>query len=100
MIKLIYNRLAQSLRYQKLSRDIAYTLGSFFVLAISGIVINIVIMGFRDAAALGVFNLAYAVYIMLSQFAVWGLHYSVLRHAAYYESDPEERGHMLLTATA
>ena len=100
MITLIYNRLAQSLRYQKLSRDIAYTLGSFFVLAISGIVINIVIMGFRDAAALGVFNLAYAVYIMLSQFAVWGLHYSVLRYAAYYESDPEERGHMLLTATA
>ena len=99
MIKLIYNRLVQNLRYQKLSRDIAYTLGSFFVLAISGIVINIVIMGFRDAAALGVFNLAYAVYIMLSQFAVWGLHYSVLRYAAYYESDPEERGHMLLTAT-
>ena len=99
MIKPLYTRLVESLRHQKLSQDIAYTLGSFFVLAISGIVINIVITGFRDAAALGVFNLAYAVYIVISQFAVWGLHYSVLRHAAYHESDPEQRGHMLLTAT-
>lgn len=98
MIRPVYSGLLQSLRSQKLSRDIAYTLGSFLVLAISGIVINIMIMGFRDAAALGVFNLAYAVYIVISQFAVWGLHYSVLRHAAYYETDPVERGHMLLTA--
>lgn len=64
----------------KLGRDIAYTLGSFFVLAISGIAINIIIAGVRDAAALGVFNQVYAIYIVGSQFAVLGIHYSVLRH--------------------
>lgn len=98
MIRPLIAQALHSLRHQKLSQDIAYSLGSFVVLAISGIVINIVITGLRDAAALGVFNLAYAVYIVASQFAVWGLHYSVLRHAAFYADDPGERGHMLLTA--
>ncbi len=94
------SRALHSLRHQKLTRDIAYSMGSFVVLAISGIVINIVVTALRDAAALGVFNLAYAVYIVISQFAVWGIHYSVLRHAAYYQEFPVERGRMLLTAGA
>ena len=98
MIGSSIRQVLHSLRHQKLSQDIAYSLGSFMVLAVSGIVINILIMGLRDAAALGVFNLSYAVYIISSQFATWGLHYSVLRHAAFYESDPSERGHMLMTA--
>ncbi len=98
MIKPLITQAFDSLRHQKLSQDIAYSLGSFVVLAVSGIVINIVITSLRDAAALGVFNLAYAVYIVASQFAVWGMHYSVLRHAAFHENDAEERGRMLATA--
>lgn len=99
-MKSLLAQALHSLRHQKLSQDIAYSLGSFVVLAISGIVINIVITALRDAAALGVFNLAYAVYIVASQFAVWGMHYSVLRHSAFYEKDAAERGHMLGTAAA
>jgi O-antigen/teichoic acid export membrane protein len=98
MIRPLIIQALHSFRHQKLSQDIVYSLGSFVVLAISGIVINIAITGLRDVAALGVFNLSYAVYIVASQFAVWGLHYSVLRYAAFYEVDPVERGHMLLTA--
>lgn len=98
MIKKFIAKAAYAFKHQKLSRDIFYSLGSFFVLAVSGIVINIVIAGQRDAAALGVFNIAYAVYIIASQFAVWGIHYSVLRYAAYYENDPIERGRLLATA--
>jgi len=99
MIRTLLRTALDSLRHQKLSRDIAYSMGSFFILAISGIVINIVITASRDAASLGVFNLAYAVYIVASQFASWGLHYSVLRHAAYIE-DPAERGDLVCTASA
>lgn len=98
MIRSLFAQALHSLRHRKLSQDIAYSLGSFLVLAISGIVINIVVTVLRDAAALGVFNLSYAVYIVASQIAVWGFHYSVLRHSAFYESDQVERGHMLLTA--
>ena len=95
-----FARILQRLYQGKLSQDIAYSLVSFAVLAMSGIVINIVIASLRDADALGTFNIAYAVYIVGSQLAVWGLHYSVLRHSAFYESDPVERGHLLLTAGA
>lgn len=83
---------------QKLTRDIVYTLASFLVLALSGIVINLVIARSRDAAALGVFNQAYAVYIIASQLATLGLHYSVLRHAALHNADAGQRGRMLWTA--
>ena len=57
----------------KLAGDIAWTMGSLAVLATSGIMINLIIAGFRDAAALGAFNQAYAVYIVSSQIAVFGL---------------------------
>lgn len=82
----------------KLSRDIVWTIGSFTILAVSGIIINLVVAGFRDAAALGVFNLTYAVYIVASQIAGMGIQFSVIRHSAYYEADSRERGGMLLTA--
>lgn len=99
MIGILLSRVRESLRHQKLTQDIAFSMGSFVVLAISGIVINIVITALRDAAALGVFNIAYAVYIVVSQFAVLGLHYSVLRHTAYYHESAVERGRMLFTAS-
>ena len=83
---------------QKLTRDIVYTLASFLVLALSGIVINLVIARTRDAAALGVFNQAYAVYIIASQLATLGLHYSVLRHTALHDQDATQRGRLLWTA--
>jgi O-antigen/teichoic acid export membrane protein len=98
MVSGLLRGIVASLRQHKLSQDIAYSLCSFVVLALSGIVINITITALRDAAALGVFNLAYAVYIVASQIATWGLHYSVLRHGAYHADDARERSELLGTA--
>jgi O-antigen/teichoic acid export membrane protein len=83
---------------RKLSQDISWTIGSFAFLAMSGVLINIAVSDLRDAKSLGVFNLAYAVYMVASQFAVWGVHYSVLRSTAYYSSSAKKRGFMLGTA--
>lgn len=83
---------------QKLGRDIMWTVASFGILAISGIIINFVITGARDAAALGIFNLTYAVYVIASQIATMGIHYSVLRQTTLLEHDSNERGKMLATA--
>jgi O-antigen/teichoic acid export membrane protein len=82
----------------KLARDIAWSLGGFAFLAISGIVINVVLASARDAAALGVFNLAYAVYIVASQVATLGLHYSVLRYSALHAQDRPRLLEMFSTA--
>jgi O-antigen/teichoic acid export membrane protein len=90
--------MRESFQAHKLTRDIAWSMGGFFILAISGVTINIAITVIRNADALGVFNIAYAMYIVISQFAVWGIHYSVLRHSAFYKGSPEIRGAMLITA--
>jgi len=89
---------ARYIPHGKLSRDIAWSVGSFGFLALSGILINVAVVGLRDAASLGVFNLAYAVYMVVSQFAVWGLHYSTMRNAAYHSSSRKKRGVLLGTA--
>jgi O-antigen/teichoic acid export membrane protein len=81
----------------KLSQDIMWTVGSFAVLAASGIFINIVVAFFRGAEALGIFNQAYSIYIVVSQIAAFGVHYSVLRNAAYYEDDRDELGRILFS---
>lgn len=91
-------RLHRLVFAHKISADLAWTFGSFAILAVSGILINIIIAWTRDASALGVFNIAYAVYLIGSQIASLGIHYSVLRHAAYHQEQPEENGPMLLTA--
>lgn len=82
----------------KLSGDLLWTMGSFAILAASGIIINIAIASLRDATALGVFNLAFAVLIVTSQIATFGLHYSVLRHTALHRDDEKERGELFATA--
>lgn len=82
----------------KINRDIAWTFVSFGILAISGILMNIMIVMFRDAAALGVFNLSYAIYLIGSQIAVFGIHNSVMRYTAYHAEDPFERGRMFSSA--
>lgn len=83
----------------KLTGDIAWSMGGFFVLAVCGVIINLLIAGLRDATALGVFNQSYAIYITASQIAVFGLHYSVMRHAALHDSNASERGRLLINAS-
>lgn len=90
-------RLATQAFAHKISRDFVWTFGSFAILAVSGVLLNFVIASTRDAAALGVFNIAYAVYLIASQIASMGIHYSVLRHAAYHQEDDAENGRILCT---
>lgn len=67
--------------------EVAWNLASFGVLAVSGIVINIVIVRAHDKAALGVFNQVFAFYILLTQLAVLGVHFSALKHISHNARD-------------
>jgi O-antigen/teichoic acid export membrane protein len=51
----------------------------------------------HGAAALGVFNQVFAVYIVLSQLGALGIHYSALRHLAA-ENDPREQSAIATSA--
>jgi O-antigen/teichoic acid export membrane protein len=57
-----------------------WTTGSFIILGISGIIINIWIARFRGAEALGIFNQVFAFYIFVSQICTFGIHLSVLKY--------------------
>lgn len=72
-------------------------MGSFFILAVSGILINIAVAYLRGAEALGIFNQAYSVYIIVSQIAAFGIHYSVLRSSAYHDREPTLQGRILIS---
>lgn len=82
----------------KLTIDLMWNYSSLVVLAASGILINVVIAASYGSSALGVFNQVYAVYIMASQFAVGGLHFSSLKYTAEHEGQLELQGRIFYSA--
>lgn len=61
----------------KFNSDLAWSAGAFALGALFGVLANVAIINGYDAAALGTFNLVYAIYILLSQLAVGGVHLAV-----------------------
>lgn len=61
----------------KFTTDLIWNAGAFGISALFGVLVNLLIVRYHDAAALGVFNLVYAIYILLSQLAVGGVHLAV-----------------------
>ncbi|MBA64839.1 MAG: hypothetical protein CMG55_03460 [Candidatus Marinimicrobia bacterium] len=75
---------------RKFNNDLLWNVGSLAILALSGILSNILIIQFYDAEYLGVYNQVFAVYIFFSQFAVGGIHLSVLKELSYFIQDKEK----------
>lgn len=61
----------------KFSNDLLWNAAAFAGSALLGVLVNLLIIRFYDASALGVFNLVYAAYIILSQLAVGGVHLAI-----------------------
>lgn len=76
-----------SLFNKKFNQDLLWTIGSLAILAVSGIVINIFIVLLHGSRALGVFNQVFALYIVLSQFAVGGVQFSSLKEISHNQQD-------------
>ena len=71
---------------KKFSSDLVWNITSLGILGISGIVINVFIARYYGSNFLGVFNQVFAVYILLSQFAIGGIHFSTLKHISYNQN--------------
>lgn len=82
----------------KLQQDILWNVGSLAILGVSGILLNVLIGVFYDAATLGIFNQVFAAYLFCSQFATGGIHYSVLKYMAEYADDRRQCARILLAA--
>ncbi len=81
-------RSALSLRH-RFNSEVLWNLASVGILGVSGILMNAIIARWRGVEALGVFNQVFAIYIMLSQIAVGGVHLSVLKHLSYHQDERE-----------
>jgi O-antigen/teichoic acid export membrane protein len=79
-----------------LRRDAVWNVGSLVVLAASGLLLQVLVGLYYDPAVLGAFNQVYAAYILASQLAVLGIHFSVLKHVAQHAEDPVRAGGAIL----
>lgn len=70
--------------------DLLFNYGSLAVVAVCGLLVNLVVGAALGEGALGVFNQAFAVYIATSQLAVGGVHIAVLRSVAQAAGRPEQ----------
>lgn len=82
----------------KLNRDMVWSMGGLAIFAVAGFCLNALIGRFYGAAALGLFNLVLALYLILAQVCVGGMYFSVLRYASEYAEDKEALGEILVNA--
>jgi stage V sporulation protein B len=67
---------------RSLGTNVLWNLASLAFLAFAGLLLNFAIARFYGPAALGLFNIVFALYIFLSQLGVLGIHFSVLRYVS------------------
>jgi O-antigen/teichoic acid export membrane protein len=77
----------------KVRSDTLWSLGSFAFVAVAGVAVNLVVGRFYGPETLGGLNLVLAIYILLSQFCVWGQHYAVLQRLAVAAMDEKADRH-------
>lgn len=82
----------------KFNLDLLWNMGAFALSAVIGVLLNVIIIKFYDADVLGVFNQIYAVYILLSQLAVSGVHLSVQKYIPEYHTDKKNLNHIVTSA--
>lgn len=85
---------------RRLKIDLAFNYASLGVLAVSGLVMNLVVVRLAGEAALGVFNQAFAIHVAASQLAVGGVHISVLRSVAQTTPESSEQSAVIASGLA
>jgi len=82
---------------RRFSVDVAWNVAGLAVAGGGGILANVLVLSVCGAEALGLFNLVFAIYLVVSQLAVGGVQYSVISHYAR-SVDPEREGPALVSS--
>lgn len=80
----------------RFSRDVLWHVGSLAIAGACGVALNVLIGVVYGEGALGVFNQVFTFYLVSSQFAALGVHYSVLTQVA--ATDDAARRRVVVTA--
>jgi len=83
---------------KKFLGDSAWNYGAFALMAATGVALNVFIVTVFGVEPLGIFNQVYAVYVVSSQLAVFGIHNSSQKHIAEYAGSPDQRRSIVLSA--
>lgn len=83
---------------QDFSQGVLWNIGSLVILALGGVLVNLLIVSIRGPQALGIFNQVYSVYIVLSQIGVFGIHFSILKSVSYVSKDRSAYSNTVLIA--
>lgn len=86
--KIIYKKF-KLLSGQKFAKDSLATLFSQAILAISGLVLNLIIGNYYSAAGLGVFSQAFSYFLLISIVVNIGIPNSLVKHSAEYIGNDE-----------
>jgi len=86
------------LKIPRISQALLWNMASFALVGAMGILINVLIVRTRGDESFGVFNQVYAVFLMLSQLAVGGVHLSVQRFIPIYAARKQVASQILYTA--
>jgi O-antigen/teichoic acid export membrane protein len=73
----------------KFGQDVLWNVASFGIMATCGIGINLIIGRWYSPDVLGIFNQTYAIFVIASQFAVAGIHLSVVKYVAQYSDNAD-----------
>lgn len=79
----------KSVIFSKIGVDSFYNVLSVLLIGICGLILNFIIAIKYDAAVLGVFNLAYAIFVFFAHLSTLGVPTSVLKHVAEFAKDRE-----------
>ncbi len=82
----------------KMGRDIAWNMASMIFVAVAGLIYNAIFVVFYTADDFGLYNQALVYFLIFSQIAVFGIHFSVLKYAAEFSKDQEKLNQLFTTA--
>ena len=82
----------------ELRSGILWNIGALAFLAVAGITLNLVIGRLYSAADLGLFNIIFALFILVSQLTTFGLHHATLRAASLTPNEPTYIGQAVVSS--
>lgn len=80
---------------EKIKTDSLWNILGYGTAGINGLIILLIVSKAYNPSVLGLFNIVYAIYILLSQLAGGGIHFSVLKHTAQYVEDQNKTAAIL-----
>lgn len=78
--------------------SVIFNFFSLFILGIAGILYNFLIARYYSAEVLGIFNQALGSYVIVSQFASWGIHISAMKYISEDVSNEARTQHIAQAA--